>query len=32
MFSSYGAVFSPSILLVICIGTTAGIAIGALPG
>ena len=32
MFSSYGAVFSPSILLVICIGTTAGIVIGALPG
>jgi putative tricarboxylic transport membrane protein len=32
MFSSYGAVFTPSILLVICIGTTAGIVIGALPG
>ena len=32
MFASYGAVFTPSILLVICIGTTAGIVIGALPG
>jgi putative tricarboxylic transport membrane protein len=32
MLSSYGAVFSPSILLMICVGTTAGIAMGALPG
>ncbi len=32
MFSSYGAVFTPSILLMICVGTTAGIVMGALPG
>ena len=32
MFSSYGDVFSWSILLMICVGTTAGIVIGALPG
>lgn len=32
MFSSYAAVFTPSILFMICVGTTAGIAIGALPG
>ena len=32
MFSSYAAVFTPSILFMICVGTTAGIVIGALPG
>ena len=32
MFSSYAAVFTPSILLMICVGTTAGIIMGALPG
>ncbi len=32
MLSSYGTVFSPSIVLMICAGTTAGIVIGALPG
>lgn len=32
MLSSYGAVFTPGILLMICVGTTAGIVIGALPG
>lgn len=32
MFSSYAVVFTPSILLMICVGTTAGIVIGALPG
>lgn len=32
MLSSYGTVFSPSIVLMICVGTTAGIVIGALPG
>ncbi|MDR0378933.1 MAG: tripartite tricarboxylate transporter permease [Candidatus Accumulibacter sp.] len=32
MLSSYGAVFSPDILLMICIGTASGIALGALPG
>jgi putative tricarboxylic transport membrane protein len=32
MMSSYGAVFTPSIILMICVGTTAGIVIGALPG
>ena len=32
MFSSYAAVFTPNILFMICIGTTAGIVIGALPG
>ncbi len=32
MLSSYGEVFSFSILLMICVGTTAGIVIGALPG
>jgi len=32
MLSSYAAVFTPSILFMICIGTTAGIVIGALPG
>ncbi len=32
MFSSYAAVFSPGILLMICVGTTAGIVMGALPG
>ena len=32
MFSSYTAVFTPSILFMICVGTTAGIVIGALPG
>ena len=29
MFSSYAAVFSPGILLMICVGTTAGIVMGA---
>ena len=32
MFSSYAAVFTPRILFMICVGTTAGITIGALPG
>lgn len=32
MLSSYAAVFSPRILFMICVGTTAGIVIGALPG
>ena len=32
MLSSYAAVFTPGILLMICVGTTAGIVIGALPG
>ena len=32
MFTSYAAIFTPSILLMICVGTTAGIVIGALPG
>ena len=32
MFTSYGAVFTPSILFMICVGTVAGIVIGALPG
>ena len=32
MFSSYAAVFSPGVLLWICVGTAAGIAMGALPG
>lgn len=32
MLSSYGAVFSVRILFMICVGTTAGIIIGALPG
>ena len=32
MISSYAAIFTPSILLMICVGTTAGIVIGALPG
>ncbi|WP_263770961.1 tripartite tricarboxylate transporter permease [Propionivibrio soli] len=32
MFSSYAAVFTPGILFMICVGTTAGIVIGALPG
>jgi putative tricarboxylic transport membrane protein len=32
MFSSYAAVFSPNILLWICVGTTCGIVLGALPG
>jgi putative tricarboxylic transport membrane protein len=32
MFSSYGAVFTVPILFMICVGTTAGIIIGALPG
>ena len=32
MFTSYAAVFTPSILFMICVGTVAGIVIGALPG
>jgi putative tricarboxylic transport membrane protein len=32
MLSSYGAVFTPSVILMICVGTTAGIVMGALPG
>ena len=32
MFTSYAAIFTPSILLMICVGTVAGIVIGALPG
>ena len=32
MLSSYAAVFSPNILLWICVGTTCGIVLGALPG
>lgn len=32
LVSSYSAVFSPGIILMICIGTTAGITLGALPG
>ena len=32
MLSSYAAVFTPNILLWICVGTAAGIALGALPG
>jgi putative tricarboxylic transport membrane protein len=32
MLSSYGAVFTPNILFMIVVGTTAGIVIGALPG
>lgn len=32
MMSSYGAVFTPSIIFMICVGTAAGITIGALPG
>ena len=32
MLSSYGAVFSPGVLLIICVGITAGIVIGSLPG
>ena len=31
MFTSYAAVFTPSILFMICVGTVAGIVIGALP-
>jgi len=32
MLSSYGAVFAPSVILLIAVGVTAGIIIGALPG
>lgn len=32
LVSSYSAVFSPGIILMICIGTAAGITMGALPG
>ncbi len=32
MLSSYAAVFSPSVLFIICVGITAGIVIGSLPG
>ena len=32
MFTSYAAVFTPSILFMVCVGTVAGIVIGALPG
>ena len=32
MLSSYGAVFSPGVLFIICVGITAGIVIGSLPG
>lgn len=32
LVSSYSAVFSPGIILMICIGVTAGITLGALPG
>jgi putative tricarboxylic transport membrane protein len=32
MMSSYGAVFTPSVMLLIAVGVTAGIVIGALPG
>ena len=32
MLSSYAAVFSPSVLFIICVGITTGIIIGSLPG
>ena len=32
LISSYSAVFSPGIIMMICIGTAAGITMGALPG
>lgn len=32
MLSSYAAVFSPGVLFIICVGITAGIVIGSLPG
>ncbi|GHU28606.1 C4-dicarboxylate ABC transporter permease [Betaproteobacteria bacterium] len=32
LISSYGAVFTPNILFIICIGVTGGIVLGALPG
>ena len=32
MFASYATVFSPGVLFIICVGITAGIVIGSLPG
>ena len=32
MFSSYATVFTPGVLFIICVGVTAGIVIGSLPG
>ena len=32
MFSSYATVFTPGVLFIICVGVTAGIIIGSLPG
>lgn len=32
MFASYATVFSPGVLFIICVGVTAGIVIGSLPG